>query len=118
MKNTSTQALDAVETIFKSMDWSTNANPTPRVFTGFKLDKQNNIHIVIMPDDKGNSLLLGCAYHFTTPKGQLGKFRRFFQKEALNINDLSIQFEPARGVRISGRCWLPRFDVYPEDLVS
>ena len=119
MRNTSTQALDAVETIFKSMDWSYERKSNPNgIFTGFKLDKKNNVHIVIMPDDKGNSLLLGCAYHFTTPKGQLGKFRRFFQKEALNINDLSIQYEPARGVRLSGRCWLPQFDVYPEDLVS
>ena len=119
MKNTSTQALDAVESIFKTMDWSYERKCNPNgVFTGFKLDKKNNAHIVIMPDDQGTSLLMGCSYHFPAPKGQLGKIRRFLQKESFDINGLTIQFDPARGVRLSTRCWLPQFDLSPEDLVA
>ena len=117
--NTSDQALDSVESIFKTIGWSYERKSNPNgVFSGFNLDKQNKAHIVIMPDDSGYSLLMGCAYHFTPPKGQLGKIRRLFQKEALNINDLSIQFEPRRGVRLSGRCWLPKLDLSQEDLAN
>ena len=114
-----THALDAIETIFQSMNWTCERQANPNgVFTGCKLDKENNAHIVIMPDDLGTSLLLGCAYHFTVPKGQLGKIRRFLQKEALEINGLAIQFDPKHGVRVSGRCWLPQFDLSQEDLTS
>jgi hypothetical protein len=119
MNQNSTQALDAIESIFKTMDWSYERKSNPNgVFTGFKLDKKNNAHIVIMPDDNGTSLLMGCSYHFTVPKGQLAKIRRFFQKESFDINGLTIQFDPARGVRLSTRCWLPTLDLSPEDLVA
>ena len=112
MQTTPSTALDAVELLFKSLEWDYERKEKPvGIFSGSRLDKGNNANLVIMPDNEGQSLFLGCSLHFTPPKGSVGRFRRLFQEEGLDIHGISIEFEPKRGVRLTSRYWLPTLDL-------
>jgi len=119
MQTTPSTALAAVESVFQSLEWSYERKDKPQgIFSGFRLDKANNANLVIMPDNEGQSLFLGCSLHFTPPKGSVGRFRRLFQEAALDIHGISIEFEPKRGVRLTSRYWLPPLDLPVPDVRS
>jgi len=117
MQTSPSTALDALALVFQSLGWSFERRPQPAgIFSGFKLDKENNATLVLMPDDKGESLLLGCSLPFDPPKPSLAKIRRFLRVETAVFHGLSVEFDPAHGVRLTTRCWLPGLDLTPEGL--
>ena len=119
MQTTPSTALAAVESVFQSLEWSYERKEEPQgIFSGFRLDKSNNANLVIMPDNEGRSLFLGCSLHFTPPEGSLGRFCRLFRKEALDIHGISIEYEPKRGVRLTSRYWLPPIELQVSDVRS
>ena len=112
MQTTPSTALDALALVFQSLNWKFDRLPNPeRICSGFKLDKKNNAHLVLMSDDRGESLLLGCSLHFTPPRGSIAKIRKFLRAETAAFHGLSVEFDPAQGIRLSARCWLPDVDL-------
>ena len=117
MQTTPSTALDALALVFQSLNWKFDRLPNPeRICSGFKLDKKNNAHLVLMSDDRGESLLLGCSFHFDVPRGSLPKLRRFIRKETAAFHGISSELDPTFGVRLTVRCWLPALDLPAESL--
>ena len=112
MQTTPSTALDAFALVFQSLDWKFDRLQTPeRICSGFKLDKKNHAHLLLMPDDKGESLLLGCSLRFNPPRGSIAKIRKFLRAETAAFHGLSVEFDPAHGIRLTARCWLPDLDL-------
>ena len=117
MQTTPSIALDALVLVFQTLDWKFERKQTPQgIFSGFRLDKENNANLVLMPDDKGESLLLGCSLHFEVPRGSLPKLRRFIRQETAAFHGISFELDPTFGVRLTVRCWLPALDLPAESL--
>ncbi len=117
MQTTPSTALDALALVFQSLGWSFDRREKPvGIFSGFKLDKENNAVLVLMPDDRGESLLLGCSLPFTPPKGSVSKIHKFLRVETSAFHGLSVEFDPSHGVRLTARCWLPGLDLSAEGL--
>jgi len=116
MKNTSTQALDAIESIFQSLGWEIEIkSDPPAILTGFHIDKTHDAIVVIALDDERKSIILGCSYRFQSPKDQRGRIRRFLFEQSQNLYGTTIHFSPTQGVNINTRCWLPDVPLAPDD---
>jgi hypothetical protein len=117
MQITPDQALESVQSIFKSLDWEIELrNDPPAILTGFHIDKTRDAIVAIALDDERRSIILGCSYRFQTPKDQRGKIRRFLFEESQNLYGTNIHFSSSQGVNINTRCWLPDLPLASDDL--
>ena len=117
MKITPEQALESVQSIFKSLDWEIELKTDPpTILTGFHIDKTHDAIVAIALDDERRSIILGCSYCFQSPKEQLGKIRRFLFEESQSLYGTNIHFSPSQGVNINTQCWLPDLPLASDDL--
>jgi len=116
MKITPDQALESVQSVFKSLDWEIEVRTDPpAVLTGFHIDKTRDAIVVIALDDERRSIILGCSFRFQSPKDQRGRIRRFLFEQSQNLYGTTIHFSPSQGVNINTRCWLPNVSLAPDD---
>jgi len=112
-QNQTTTAMDAIENIFRNagFTYSRERQGKDVITTTVRWDENGSGEVLVTPGYKGESILLCCSYDFVPPLGCIGKVRKFFQDESLDMRGLSVEFYPRYGVQLTARYWVPKIDL-------
>ncbi|NBT60098.1 hypothetical protein EBT16_15105 [bacterium] len=112
--------MDAIESIFRAAGFTYLREREGKdvITTTVQWDENGKGQVLVTPGYRGQSILLCCSYDFVPPLGCIGKVRRFFQDESLDMRGLSVEFYPRYGVQLTARYWVPSVDLPLKQIIS
>jgi hypothetical protein len=115
-----TIVMDAIESIFRAAGFTYLREREGKdvITTTVQWDENGKGQVLVTPGYRGQSILLCCSYDFVPPLGCIGKVRRFFQDESLDMRGLSVEFYPRYGVQLTARYWVPSVDLPLKQIIS
>jgi len=118
--NQTTTAMDAVESIFETAGFTYLRKKEAKdvITSNVRWDQTGGGQLLVTPGSTGRSILICCSYNFIPPFGCIGKLRKFFQDESLDMRGLSVEFYTRQGVQLTARYWIPSLDLTCQQLIA